>query len=260
MTPPPIGVPQRPVLARPAPRSCLLAATLGGDAYLFGAFVYLEIGLFMIFGPDVRIPILLNAALAIVTALLIFDATRRLFGSTVGLVAAAIVAFFPSLILWSALNLKDSLTTTLTALAIWAAVRFQFRPRLVYFAVQFATAQALITLRSYVAATIAIVALLAIPPAGLSPRRRVGAIALASVLTAVIIIQGLNAIGSGIGEQLVVAFERERAVMAIGARTGSCLRRHQYLHQCRRRHLRSRTLRPPRPRIRRRSRRHQVER
>jgi hypothetical protein len=82
----------------------------GGDAYLFGAFVYLEAALFLVFGPDVRIPIMLNAALAIVTALLIFDVTKRVFGSTAGLVAAAIVAFFPSQILWSALNLNDSLT------------------------------------------------------------------------------------------------------------------------------------------------------
>jgi 4-amino-4-deoxy-L-arabinose transferase-like glycosyltransferase len=192
----------------------------GGDAYLFGGFVYLETALFVIFGPDVRIPILLNAALAIVAALLIFDATKRLFGPTAGFVAAAIVAFFPSLILWSALNLKDSLTTTGAVLAVWAAIQFQFRPRPVYFVLQFATGQALITLRSYVAATISIVALLSVPLAALSLPRRAGATALAGILTAVIIVQSLNAIGSGIGEQLLLAFEHERAAMAIGARTG----------------------------------------
>lgn len=192
----------------------------GGDTYLFGAFVYLETGLFLVFGPDVRIPILLNSALAVVTALLIFHITRRLFGRTAAYVAAAVVAFFPSLILWSALNLKDSLTIALAVLAVWAAVQFQDRPRLVYFALQFATAQALMTLRSYVAATIAIVALLSVALATLSLRRRVGAIALGGLLTAVIVVQSLNAIGSGFGEQLLVALERERAAMAVGARTG----------------------------------------
>jgi 4-amino-4-deoxy-L-arabinose transferase-like glycosyltransferase len=192
----------------------------GGDAYLIGAFAYLETALFLVFGPDVRIPILLNSALAIATALLVFDMTKRLFGSTAGLAAAAVVAFFPSLILWSALNLKDSLTITLAVLAIWAAVQFQFRPGVVCFVLQFAAAEALITLRSYFAATIAIAAFVSIAVAALSLRRRVGATALAGVLMAVIVAQSLNTIGSGVGEQLLLAFERERAVMAIGARTG----------------------------------------
>ncbi len=192
----------------------------GGDAYLFGAFVYLETGLFLVFGPDARIPILLNSALAIVTSILIFDLTTRLFGSRAGLMAAAIVALFPSLILWSALNLKDSPTITLAVLAIWAVVRFQLHPRAVYFLLPFAAGEALITLRSYVAATIAIAALASIALVTMPPLRRAVAVALAGVLTVVIVIQSLNAIGSGIGEQLLLAFEHERAGMAVGARTG----------------------------------------
>src|SRR5206468_2707595 len=84
-------------------------------------------------------------ALAIVAALLIFDTTRRLFGRTAGFVAAALVAFMPSLILWSSLNLKDALTIALAMLAVWAAVRFQSRPRPLDFVLQFAAAQALIS-------------------------------------------------------------------------------------------------------------------
>jgi hypothetical protein len=192
----------------------------GGDTYLFGAFVYLETALFLVFGPDVRIPLLLNSAVAVVTALLIFHITKRLFGRTAAFVAVVVVAFFPSLILWSALNLKDSLTITLAVLAVWAVVEFQHRPRPVYFTLQFSAAEVLITLRSYVATTIAITALVSIALSALPPRRRVGATALAGVLTAVIIAQGLSAIGSGFGEQLLLALERERAAMAVGARTG----------------------------------------
>jgi 4-amino-4-deoxy-L-arabinose transferase-like glycosyltransferase len=192
----------------------------GGDAYLFGAFVYLETALFWVFGPDVRIPILLNSALAVVTALVLFDATKRIFGSRAAFVAAAVVAFFPSLILWSGLNLKDSLTITLAAVGIWAAVQFQFHPRPLSFALQFAAAEALVLSRAYVAATIAIAAFISIALAALPPRQRVGATALAGVVTALIVVQSLNAIGSSVGEQLLLALERERAAMAIGARTG----------------------------------------
>jgi 4-amino-4-deoxy-L-arabinose transferase-like glycosyltransferase len=180
----------------------------------------LEIALFAVFGPDVRIPILLNGVLAVVTAIGIYDLTKLRFGHPAAFVAAAIVAFFPSLILWSALNLKDTLTTVLAVVAVWAAIRFQSRPRPASFALQFAAAEALITLRSYVAATMAIMAFLSISLAALPLRRRVGTSVLAGILTMVIGVQSLNAIGSGFGEQLLLAFERQRAVMAIGARTG----------------------------------------
>ena len=194
----------------------------GGDAYLLGAFVYLEVALFLIFGPDVLIPILLNSALAVVTALLIYDLTRRLFRDASGLLAAAIVAFFPSLTLWSGLNLKDALTTVVATLAVWAAVRFQLRPRALSYTAQFAAAELLISLRSYVAATMAITALVSIALATQVPVRRVVTVGVAAALTGIILLQTLSALGGGGGggEDALVALERERAAMAVGAQTG----------------------------------------
>lgn len=192
----------------------------GGDAYLFGAFVYLETVLFLIFGPDVRLMLLLNSALACLTALLVFRTARRLFGRDPAVLAAVVVAFFPSLILWSALNLKDSLTTMLAVLGVSAAVEFQHRPRPGTLLLPFAAAEVLVTLRSYVAATIAFTALLSIALTALPARRRLAATALAGVLTLVVVAQGITSVGSEAGDQILVTLERERAAMAVGARTG----------------------------------------
>jgi hypothetical protein len=192
----------------------------GGDAYLLGAFVYLEAGVFMIFGPDVRLALISNAGLAIVTALLSYAGAVRLFGHRAGLVTFIAVAFFPSLILWSALNLKDSLTIALAVFAIWAIIEYRSRPHLFLPLAAFVAAEGLITLRSYVAATIAIACLLALALVGVPVARRVASVATAGALTAIILLQSLNAVGSSIGQQLLVALERERAAMAVGARTG----------------------------------------
>ena len=191
----------------------------GGDAYLFGGFVYLETALFIIFGPDVRIPLLLNSATAVVAALLIYASAVRLFDSRVALIAAAVVALYPSLILWSSLNLKDSLTTAVAMSAVWALVAFATQPRVLFMLAPFAAAEALVYLRGYVAATIAIGAALTIAVAALPWSRRVTSAAIGFVLATAIVFQSLAAIRVGEGNQLLTTFEQVRAAMAVGANT-----------------------------------------
>src|SRR5205814_4788731 len=58
----------------------------GGDYYLFGAFAYLEAGLFIVFGSDVRLPLLLNSAFAVATAAITCATAARLFGLRAGLI------------------------------------------------------------------------------------------------------------------------------------------------------------------------------
>jgi len=191
----------------------------GGDAYLFGGFVYLEAALFVMFGPDVRIPLLLNSALAVVAALLIYASAVRLFGGRVGLIAAAVVALYPSLVLWSSLNLKDSLTIVFATFAVWALVAFAQHPRVLFMLAPFAAAEVLVSLRGYVAATIAIAAALTIAVAALPWGQRVISATVGFLLAAAIVLQSLAAIGVGEANQLLTAFERVRAAMAIGANT-----------------------------------------
>jgi 4-amino-4-deoxy-L-arabinose transferase-like glycosyltransferase len=191
----------------------------GGDAYLFGGFVYLETALFVIFGPDVRIPLLLNSAMAVVVALLVYTSAVGLFGVRVALIAAGVVALYPSLIVWSSLNLKDSLTTAFATFAVWALVAFAKQPRILFMLTPFVAAEALVILRGYVAATIAIAAALTIAVAPLTWGRRVMSAAVGSVIAVAIVFQSLAAIGVGEGNQLLTTFERVRAAMAVGANT-----------------------------------------
>jgi len=190
----------------------------GGDAYLLRGFVSLEIGLFLIFGPDVRIPLLLNAAFAVVSATLIYAAALRVFGSRAAIVAALVTAFYPSTLLWSSLNLKDALTVMLVALAVWSVGAMRARSWMPGLLLAWGAAEVLTTLRGYVAATVAMAAVVAALSMGAAPRRRIVAAGLAVALATLVSLQSLGAIG--LGDQLLETLERTRQAMAVGARTG----------------------------------------
>src|SRR5439155_8799008 len=113
--------------------------------------VYLETGLFQLLGPDVRIPLLLNAALGVATVMFIYAIGALLCSRRAALLAAAVVAFYPSLILWSALNLRDPLVVVLVTLAVWSLVSFTTKPHAVTAIVPFVAAAELVNLRDYVA-------------------------------------------------------------------------------------------------------------
>ena len=191
----------------------------GGDAYLFGGFVYLETALFVIFGPDVRMPLLLNSAMAVMTTLLIYSAGVRLFGTRIAFVAAAVVAFYPSLILWSSLNLKDSLTIALATSAVWALIAFAGQPAALSMMASFVATEALVSVRAYVAGTVAVAAALSIAVVAMPWRRRVMSATVGFTIAVAIVLQSLAAVGLGEGDQLLATFERVRAAMAVSART-----------------------------------------
>src|SRR5438034_2351563 len=75
------------------------------EGYLLGTFVYLETALFYVFGPAVLIVELLNAAMGGLLVTFVFEIGRRTFhDARAGATAAILVAIYPSLVLWSALN------------------------------------------------------------------------------------------------------------------------------------------------------------
>lgn len=94
-----------------------------GNAYLMGAYVYLESAVFALFGPQVTIVKVLNSLFGVLLVVVMYDLVRRLFSARAGVVAAALCAFFPSLVLWSVLNLKDSMALLLMIIVIWAITR-----------------------------------------------------------------------------------------------------------------------------------------
>jgi hypothetical protein len=191
----------------------------GLDGYLFGTFVYLESGLLFVFGPDVRFPLLMNAALAVVSALLVYATTVRLFSQRGGVAALLVVAFWPSLVVWSALNLKDTLAIVLVVAAMAAMVSFHDRPRGLTFLIPIGVAGALLSLRPYVAAIVALAAVTALFSARLGVRWRLASGVAAAGSVVAVVVMGMTAQAPGPGDQLISALERSRHAMAIGART-----------------------------------------
>jgi hypothetical protein len=190
----------------------------GGDAYLFGTFVYLETALFTIFGPDVRIVLLANAALAVQGAVIAYAIASRLFDRRAALASATIIAFYPSLLLWSSLNLKDALTGTLTLLAMWRLTTLRMSPRISTVLIVFAVAELLVGLRAYIAVVLAIVAAITIPLSSRWIHQRVAVAALTCLMALTIMAQASNRMGVDV-TQVFGVLERTRAAMAVGAHT-----------------------------------------
>lgn len=75
--------------------------------------------LYRLFGPDALWGQLLNAVLGAATVAFTYAITRRAFGERAGVVAAAIVAAFPSLILFAGVTLSETAFTCFALLALW---------------------------------------------------------------------------------------------------------------------------------------------
>lgn len=71
----------------------------------------------------------LNLFVGVWTALLAYALGRECFGEGTGKTAGVLVAIFPSLVLWSVLNIRDALATFMVTLAVLLAVRLYRRVR-----------------------------------------------------------------------------------------------------------------------------------
>ncbi|HWQ29131.1 MAG TPA: glycosyltransferase family 39 protein [Dehalococcoidia bacterium] len=77
---------------------------------------------YFLFGPDPLWAQLLNTALAGGAVALTFALARRAFGDRAGLLAAGIVALFPSLILFTGLTLSETAFTFFALLGLWLLI------------------------------------------------------------------------------------------------------------------------------------------
>ncbi|MBI4349601.1 MAG: glycosyltransferase family 39 protein [Elusimicrobia bacterium] len=202
---------------RGAPDPTYLPPTWNGAAYFLGLFTYYESAIFYVFGRQVLMAEFINAGFAAAMLLLVFDLARRLFGARAGAAALVAAAFFPSLVLWSALNLKDALVLLLVATAFWLIHRFQVTRSWRVLAAIFVLLVPIHELRSYVFFAIAG----AVPPAvavmaKARLRERAAWTAVSTVLTAALMINYglLNWLPVSL-----VGFEAIRQAMASGART-----------------------------------------
>jgi len=115
-------------------------------------YFYWNAFLFWVFGFVPLAPKLVNAFVGTASALLCYRLAGELAGRDTARTAAVLTMFFPSLVLWSTLNLRDPIVLLVTISLFLSVVRLRARPSgLSFFAVVLALAM-LVLFRDYVAA------------------------------------------------------------------------------------------------------------
>ncbi len=113
--------------------------------------IYLVAAVYEVVGANILAIQLVNAAIGAATAIVVYHAAQTLFANKrVSQLAAILVAFFPSLILWSSQALKDGLIIMALALAILATLRLMEKVTATYVVVLIGCLIALFSLRFYI--------------------------------------------------------------------------------------------------------------
>ena len=119
-------------------------ASAWGMLYMVGA-------VYEVIGPNLLAIQLINASVGATTAVVVFYVAQTLFSNTrVSKVAAVLVAFFPSLILWSSQALKDSVIILALALSILATLRLMEKIKIGWVLVLIGALLALFSFRFYI--------------------------------------------------------------------------------------------------------------
>ena len=141
-----------------------LVASWHGDTYhtdrFFGfmnsgasawGMLYLVGGVYEVIGRNMLAIQLINASIGAATAIVVYYVAQHLFSnSRVSKLAAVLVAFFPSLILWSSQALKDGLIILALGLSILATLRLMEKIKVGYVVVLIGALMALFSLRFYI--------------------------------------------------------------------------------------------------------------
>ncbi len=96
-------------------------------------YIYFVAGIYRVFGHTPVGAMIANGFLGTLTTVFVYLIARDIYSRKVARTAFLLTAFFPSLILWSALLLKDTLSVFLIVLIIWSTIKLhrQFRIRYV---------------------------------------------------------------------------------------------------------------------------------
>jgi hypothetical protein len=113
--------------------------------------LYLVAAVYELIGYNMLAIQLINASVGASTAVVVYYAAQTLFNNTrVSRLAAVLVGFFPSLILWSSQALKDGLIILALALSILATLRLMHKITAGYVIVLTFSLLALLSLRFYI--------------------------------------------------------------------------------------------------------------
>ncbi len=135
-----------------------------GDAYHTGKFLsftqsgasawgmlYMVGAVYEVIGRNMLAIQLINAAIGASTAIVVYHVAQNLFSNVrVSKLAALLVAFFPSLILWSSQALKDSIIILALALSILATLRLMEKITVGYVLVLIGALLLLFSFRFYI--------------------------------------------------------------------------------------------------------------
>ncbi|MFN0071081.1 MAG: hypothetical protein ACKVVP_06280 [Chloroflexota bacterium] len=94
------------------------------DNYLLVNYTYLLAGLYNVIGHELLAAKWLNALVGALASVATFALALHLTGVVGARLAAVAMTLFPSLVFWSALNLKDTWVVLLIVLAIYGTIRF----------------------------------------------------------------------------------------------------------------------------------------
>ena len=120
------------------------------DEYLMVNYTYLLAIIYFFLGHSLLAAKMLNVMLGALTAVLVYVLGRELFDRRTAVIAALFTAFFPSMALWSTVNLKDPMVVALTVAAIFGLLRFARRHEWWALALSLASFYYLENLRPYV--------------------------------------------------------------------------------------------------------------
>lgn len=88
-------------------------------------YAYMLAGINYVLGPYRTVGPYANCVIGTITVALVYFLARRLFQPLVAVRTAKLIAYFPSMVLWSSLAIKDPIVTMLTVLALLAALRLK---------------------------------------------------------------------------------------------------------------------------------------
>ena len=113
--------------------------------------LYLVAGVYDLIGTNLLAIQLINASIGAATAVVVFYSAQTLFSNVrVSKLAAVLVAFFPSLILWSSQALKDALIIFALSLSILATLRLMEKITTGYILILIVSLLGLLSLRFYI--------------------------------------------------------------------------------------------------------------
>ncbi len=166
--------------------------------------VYLVAAVYGLIGRNMLAIQLMNSVFGAATAVIIYLCAQQVFhNSRVARIAGIAVAFYPSLVLWSAQGLKDGPIVFLLAIAILCTLKLGERLSLKYIVILICALISLIALRFYVFYMICV----AIAGAFVIGMQQVTATSFARQFTAIILL-GLALTYVGVTRSASVQFER----------------------------------------------------